>query len=73
MITWILKHYQQITMTIEKVINIKKLSTDNNKEDLVYWMSKSPQERIEAIEYLRRMYYGDSTRLQRAVRIVQRS
>jgi len=60
-------------MTIEKVINIKKLSTDNNKEDLVYWMSKSPQERIEAIEYLRRMYYGDSTRLQRAVRIVQRS
>jgi len=60
-------------MAIEKVINIKKLSTDNNKEDLVYWMSKSPQERIEAIEYLRRMYYGDSTRLQRAVRIVQRS
>ena len=49
-------------MTIEKVINIKKLSADNNNEDLVYWMSKSPHERIEAVEYLRSMYYGDTAR-----------
>ena len=60
-------------MAIEKVLNIKKLSVADSNEDYIYWMSKSPQERIEAIEHLRRMYYGDSARLQRAVRIIQRS
>jgi len=28
-------------------------------EDVDYWMSKSPTERIEALEYLRRWAYGD--------------
>ena len=28
-------------------------------DDIAYWMSKSPTERIEALEYLRRWLYGD--------------
>ena len=60
-------------MPIEKVITIKKLSELSSMDDLDYWMSKSPQERIEAIEYLRKIQYGDTTRLQRVVRIIQRS
>jgi hypothetical protein len=28
-------------------------------QDLDYWMSKTPTERIEAVEYLRRWVYGD--------------
>jgi hypothetical protein len=28
-------------------------------DDVDYWMSKTPTERIEALEYLRRWVYGD--------------
>jgi hypothetical protein len=29
-------------------------------DDIDYWLSKSPAERIEALEYLRRWVYGDA-------------
>ena len=28
-------------------------------DDIDYWMSRTPTERIEAVEYLRRWVYGD--------------
>jgi hypothetical protein len=28
-------------------------------DDIAYWLSKTPAERIEGIEYLRRCIYGD--------------
>jgi hypothetical protein len=28
-------------------------------DDIDYWMSRTPSERIEALEYLRRWAYGD--------------
>lgn len=34
------------------------------KEDLVYWLSKTPRERIAAIEFLRGQYHGSSEKLQ---------
>ena len=37
-------------------------------DDVAYWMSKTPAERIEALEYMRRWVYGDNqidARLQR--------
>ena len=39
-------------------------------DDIEYWMSKTPTERIEGIEYLRRWLYGDAqvdARLQRVL------
>src|SRR3954454_13220720 len=39
-------------------------------DDIDYWMSKTPTERIEALEYLRRWAYGDDqvdARLQRVL------
>jgi hypothetical protein len=57
---------------IEK--NVKKLDLKRDssiKEDLAYWLSKTPQERIAAIEFLRRQYHGSSERLQRSARVVQ--
>ena len=44
-------------------------------DDIDYWMSKTPQERIECVEYLRRWVYGDDqidARLQRFFEVVQR-
>ena len=39
-------------------------------DDLEFWLSKTPSERIEGIEYLRRWLYGDDqvdARLQRVL------
>jgi len=59
---------------IKKVVKIKNLSDkDFILDDLKYWLSKSPEERIAAVDYLRRQCHGSSERLQRVVRVVQRS
>ena len=43
------------------------------KENLAYWLSKTPKERVAAGEYLRRQHNGSSARLQKSARVVQRS
>ena len=42
-------------------------------ENLAYWLSKMPDERVIAVERLRRQHPGSSARLQRTARIIQRS
>lgn len=45
------------------------------KADREFWKSKTPEERLEALEYLRRMTYGEAActaRLQRVLEIVER-
>ena len=41
------------------------------KEDLTFWMSKPPEERVAAVDFLRRQYNGNAARLQRSARIIQ--
>jgi len=43
-------------------------------DETAFWLSKTPQERLEAVEYMRRMNYGDAAcgRLQRIFEITQR-
>jgi hypothetical protein len=44
-------------------------------QDVAYWMSKTPTERIEGVEYLRRWLYGDDqvdARLQRVLETLER-
>lgn len=42
------------------------------KADLAYWLSRSPEERLAAVEELRRRFYGDPPRLQRVARVFRR-
>jgi len=47
---------------------------DSEAEEVDYWLSKTPTERIELIEYLRRWYYGNAAvdaRLQRVFAFVK--
>jgi hypothetical protein len=39
-----------------------------------YWLSRTPEERLEAVELMRRIIYGDEAakRLQRVLEITQR-
>jgi hypothetical protein len=58
---------------IEKVVRKGNLGEFSEiKENLAYWLSKSPEERVAAVEQLRRQYHGDSARLQRTARVIQR-
>ncbi|MBN2541870.1 hypothetical protein JXI42_03310 [bacterium] len=44
--------------------------------DKYYWLSKTPQERLEALEINRQIAYGydpDSTRLQRVLEVAERT
>ena len=43
------------------------------RRDRDYWLSRSPEERIAAVELLRRQRHGSSARLQRVARVVQRA
>ncbi len=59
---------------IEKVVRKANLQDFSEiKENLAYWMSKSPAERVAAVETIRRMHHGNLPRLQRCIRVIQRS
>jgi len=56
----------------DRVIKVKSVSKDSDADDVAYWMSKPPQERFSAVEFLRSQLYETTPRLQRVFRIVQR-
>ena len=59
---------------IEKVVAKHDLTTyDEVKANLAYWLSKTPEERVGAIEVLRRQLYGYTPRLQRVARVIKRT
>jgi len=59
---------------IQKTVTIKDLKkNDSIEDDLRFWLSKSPEERIYAVEYLRRQSHGSTARLQRVAKVFQRS
>lgn len=56
---------------MEKVVKIVHLR--DSSTDLAYWLTKTPQERLAAIEILRQHYFklmGIEPRLQRVCRII---
>jgi hypothetical protein len=61
-------------LMMEKVVTKCSLGNWSKiKDDLNYWLSKTPQERIAAVEQLRRQHYGNPAGIQRTARVVKRS
>ena len=59
---------------IQKTVQKHKLDKDFEiKQNLEYWLSRPPEERLEAVEILRRQVYEDTPGLQRVVRVIKRS
>jgi hypothetical protein len=54
---------------------VRKVKTSEQGTDFAYWQSRTPQERLEALESIRREYhigqYGTEPRFQRVFRIVK--
>ena len=58
---------------IKKVVRKSNLhGLQSAKDDLSYWLSRPAEERVAAVDYLRRQYYGSTERLQRVARVIQR-
>ena len=57
---------------IKKILKIKNIR-EKNKDDLAYWLSRSPNERIEAVETLRKQFNGTTERFQRVIRVIQQT
>jgi hypothetical protein len=60
---------------MEKIVKILSQEENNRQlifDDLNYWLSKKPVERLNAVEFLRKQQYGTLPRFQRVVRIIQR-
>lgn len=60
------------TYTLNKKV-FSVTSMDEAQNDKAFWLSKTPQERWEAIEFLRRISYGTRAtgRLQRVLTVTQ--
>lgn len=58
---------------IARVVRIRKLDSYTLREDLAYWLTRTPAERIAAVESLRKQFHGSTARLQRIARVVQRA
>lgn len=59
---------------IKKIVRKGRLDEiDSAKEDPEYWLSYPPEERLAAVEFLRKQWYGSTARLQRVVRVIKRS
>ena len=59
---------------IEKVVRkIGLRDSASNQIDLAYWLKKTPEERVAAVDYLRSQSHGSTARLQRVARVIQRS
>jgi hypothetical protein len=55
---------------IQKIVKKYKLTDSSpTEEDLAFWLSKSHEERIATVDYLRKQYHGDTARLQRVARV----
>lgn len=53
---------------------VKSHKLGEEPSDKKYWLSRTPEERIAAVEYFRLLYYGQtalSTGLQRVYRVTQ--
>jgi len=58
---------------IEKTVRKRSLrDLSEVKENLAYWLSRTPEERIAEVERLRRQNHGSVTRLQGIARTIQR-
>ncbi len=56
---------------IQKTVTKRRIRELSSQQDLAYWLSKTPEERVAVVDYLRQQYYGSTARLQRVARVVQ--
>ena len=64
-----LKWNRNMIQKIVKKGKIEKLSSA--KEDLKYWLGRPSEERVAAVDEIRKQYYGDTGRIQKTAKIIK--
>jgi hypothetical protein len=65
-------NFPRLDKTVFSVVTLEEADDDEMK----FWLSKTPYERLEALETLRQIFYGyntTTTRLQRLFEIAERA
>ena len=59
---------------LQRAISVLSAERHANRADAgSYWRSRPPEERLAAVEFLRNQMYGPGARLQRILRVTERS
>jgi hypothetical protein len=58
---------------IQRIIWKHLLSFDSVRADHDFWQNRPAEERIQAVELLRKEHYGSTTLLQRVVRVIKQT
>ena len=59
---------------IKKVVaKLDLKDSSESRRDLDYWLKRPPEERISAVEILRRQRHGSAARLHKCARVIQLS
>jgi hypothetical protein len=64
--------FPTLDRTVFSVVSLEEADTD----EVEFWLSKTPHERMDALETLRQVFYGydpATTRLQRVLEIAERA
>jgi hypothetical protein len=58
-------------MRLERVLNVTTFAEEDRiRPRLRYWLSRPPEERLAAVEFLRKQVDGSRTRLRRVHRVL---
>jgi hypothetical protein len=56
---------------IEKVITVATLDYDSASDDLVFWLSQQPEQRLQAVDVLRHRVFDLPTRMERVLEVTE--
>ena len=56
---------------IEKVITAASLDDDTAMEDVRFWLSRSPEQRLEAVEMLRQRIFDLPAKMERVLEVAE--
>jgi hypothetical protein len=56
---------------IEKVITVTTLNYDTALDDLRYWLSRPPEERLEAVDVLRQRIFDLPAKMERVLEVAE--
>jgi hypothetical protein len=65
-------NFPRLDKTVFSIVSLE----DADNDDVEFWLSKTPYERLDALETLRQIFYGydpATTRLQRIFEIAERT
>lgn len=63
--------FPKLDRTVFSVVSLE----EGDSDEMEYWLSKTPYERLDALETLRQIFYGydpTTTRLQRILEVAER-